>query len=690
MVLVEYLSDEKSNIARNLARSGSFIERINDDIKNHAENFDEYAEREVFCLIDYVIMYFNNNDEKYRYLYIGERLKMAYDPQSSVQQRTDRLLEFIKRDKGVFTKELPTKERDILSSLSTFFEEIIEQFNAPMEKELRVLFIGDCLHQDVIGTLSVLMLQTGSAIRPYKIGTKNINQLRKEIAKLNNEQFDVIFYSPFSYNYNIELNELLNYQNIFINKKKFDNSVHCVVNDVEKIANRLTTTFDCPIYIHNTACIIRETSKVKSILKLLLTCSTRKSAMKIIDTRLKSYIESSNKTYSKQCHLFDELKYFDQFSSFALGQYLYRSPLQHPTKLGMILAEEYNHILYVLSYLVDKKMIVCDLDNTLWDGVIGEGPVTHFKERQEILLKLKSRGIMLAINSKNDPKNINWNGGVLSEKDFVYQSINWEPKIKAFREMQARLNIKMKHFAFVDDRPDELELIRDTYPEIRCMDATCIDTWHLFSIWCDLLDENDTMDRTQMYIDRDSRANFLQTIEGETNDETASFKKLELKLSVQEIDVSDVKRATELINRTNQFNMRASRTTLKEVENWVTDENFTVLKAEMSDKFGSMGIISILVYEQTPQHIFINSFVLSCRVFGYQVECAILNEVKKRALMRNVGKIVGEYIETDSNSPCKDVFKENQFTENGRCWEYFERNLSTLKDPEWLSINSDR
>ena len=106
----------------------------------------------------------------------------------------------------------------------------------------------------------------------------------------------------------------------------------------------------------------------------------------------------------------------------------YDADLQHPAVFGKHLAEEYRELLDVQCHLLSKKLVVCDLDNTLWDGLIGEGPVAHHAERQQALLRLRQKGVVLAIASKNEAKNVTWAGGVLSEGDFVCSQVNWDPK----------------------------------------------------------------------------------------------------------------------------------------------------------------------------------------------------------------------------------------------------------------------
>jgi len=684
--LIFWLKKEKPHIASSLAMCGSFIPRIKESIEAHSDKFDEYVEREISCLVDYMVLYFSEEKEEYKHLYVGERLKMSYDMSCSAQERSDRLIEFMRRDKQVFTQALAQDNNECTNALIGFFDSIMTEFKAPIKKEFHVLFIGDCIHQDVMGSLSVLIMQHGVALAPHMISTKNIFQLHGELKELKNRKFDVVFYSPLSYEYNLDFSGLIHYRNIFMSGFNFAEALSNICKDIEIVADRIISEFDCPVFIHNTAGIIRDESRSKLVIKFILGMRLRQQAVKYIDKRIRKYIKSRNSSRFKQLFLLDELDLLKRNSLYDLGKYIYKSALQHPTKFGMLIAHEYNNILFVLANLYGKKLIVCDLDNTLWDGVIGEGQVEHFVERQNILLRLKSKGVLLAINSKNDSKNVRWEGGVLSNDDFVYKAISWSPKVNAFSKMQSKLNLKIKDFIFIDDREDELDLVGTVYPLIKCLDALNLQVWTQLELWETLLDDSKGMDRTQMYKEREDRGDFLNKIDDRVIDEAEIFNNLKLVLSLREVKKSEIKRAVELVNRTNQFNMRGSRVSFNEVELWLKSEQFLVLQASMSDKFGDMGVVSIIVLGLNENSIKIPVFVLSCRVFGYKVEVAILNEVKRIAALQKVNVVIGEYIETASNLPCSTVYSEANFITTGSEQVFNVRDGVELNDPEWLEV----
>jgi FkbH-like protein len=373
----------------------------------------------------------------------------------------------------------------------------------------------------------------------------------------------------------------------------------------------------------------------------------------------------------------------------ALGRMFYDADLQHPAALGKHLAGPFCDVLFVQAHLLKRKLVASDLDNTLWAGVIGEGAgVSHHADRQQALQHLKKKGVVLAVNSKNDPKNIRWDGGLLCADDFVCQQVNWDPKVLNLQRIARQLNLKPKDFVFVDDRPDERELVRVAMPEVLSLDATDDRAWRLLDLWASLLDaEGDAANRTQFYKQREARERFLDEQKPEViSDRGRLFTELDLTIDIRHARPADLKRAVELINRTNQFNTTGARTTLKEVTGWHDHPDWRVLVVDAADKFGSMGTVSVLVLHDTGETIAIPAFVLSCRVFGYGIETALLNRVKR--LAADAGRpIVAQLVRTMHNDPCARVYADNGFREEADHWSFTGSAISA--DPTWLTVRGD-
>jgi FkbH-like protein len=336
-----------------------------------------------------------------------------------------------------------------------------------------------------------------------------------------------------------------------------------------------------------------------------------------------------------------------------------------------------------------KKVIVCDLDNTLWSGVIGEGAVEHFQDRQHILKALRKKGILLAISSKNNPANVHWTGGVLSDADFVSAQINWDPKVLNMRRIANELNLKLKDFLFIDDRADERAMVADTLPEVQTLDAESPDVWRRLAVLAEMLPEPDEMDRTLAYKQREERMRFLEDTEAVAAEQRELFRKLNLKLTIRAAAAKELRRVAELINRTNQFNLCGTRTTTREVTEWSERSDRSVLVVEAADKFGSMGIVCVAVTARTRDTTEIPVLVLSCRVFGYGVEKALLNYIYRSIESRGDGArkvIVGSYRETPQNEPCRKFYPDSGFIWEGGAWVC--RGELHVEDPDWLTVDS--
>lgn len=645
---------------------------------------EEFAEREHATLVHYLTNWIRSGDAVWRSLYLGERAKLAYDPSHEGNARNETIAALVASDRNILQSfdgmaDLDGRDR-VLSELS----EIVERLERPAQLSLDVLFVGDCLHLDTTAFLVDAMSELGIAIRPTYLTQKNPAGLVSAIRELSSKSFDVVFYSPFTYQNGLVSAALYNPAAALRMKMSSEQIAEEMMTEAGAVATALGTTFEAPIFVHNAALVRRHTGGLKDAVAIQATARLRRGVRHHVDARTDILVKKINDETFPHVHKFDEIGFLTAESEMALGRYYHRHGAQHPARLGAVVSERYALILEAVARLKGKKMIVCDLDNTLWDGVIGDGPVQHYGERQALLKKLKDKGILLSIASKNDPRNVHWTDGTLGERDFVYSHINWQPKVSAFPEMERALNLKRKDFVFLDDRADERALVAETYPEIRTFDPDSERTWQLFGIWNEILAEGSDLDRTQMYLDRAARQEMQENAPAE-QDRGQLFAKLGLEVSIFPARRGDVKRAAELVNRTNQFNMTAARTTFSEMKSWSEDSSYRIYLASMRDKFGDMGIVSVLAVRFDGETATIPVFVLSCRVFGYDVENVLLNVVKREALARGCSRVTGRHVETMVNDPCRRTYAQNGFTEQDGMWVWTE-DSGHQDDPDWLKI----
>ncbi len=627
--------------------------------------------------------YFSTGDDTFRSLYIGEKLGLFQDEPLTTEEIAAIRNRVLASDRAILHGQLQHElGAAAAAELARFLDGVEQILTASGKKQLNVIFLGDCFLHDVRSFVTPLAFEDGITISAKIVPQKNPVDQRNKLREISVERFDLILYSPFTYEFALELLPIFNWRRSAAGRRSLGAMVSAACTEVERTLDLLTELFECPTYVHNTLLLRRHDSTAREQFKNLLTLRARRITRGLINPWLAEAV-SRRQAAEANLVLFDETRLLDQASESALGRLIHGAPFQHPAELGRTTAQEYREILAAHADLVGKKVVVCDLDNTLWSGVIGEGAVDHFHHAQRTLKELRRRGVLLAVNSKNDPRNVNWTGAALGPDDFVSMEINWDPKVVNMRRIQAALNLKFKDFVFIDDRPDERAQVKDMFPEIQVLDATSERTWKQLARWAGALAANPDSDRTQQYREREQREQFISAVEPE--DQTAVWTKLEIKTEVRFAAPAELKRVTELINRTNQFNLAGSRTSLKEVRRWHNTPGKRVVVVDAADKFGPMGLIAALLVDLNGPEIQIPVFVLSCRVFGYGIENAVLGAIKRLAVAApEVKAIRGDYRETPHNEPCRKLYPDNGFCREGDSWVL--RQIEVTTPPAWLTV----
>jgi HAD superfamily phosphatase (TIGR01681 family) len=659
----------------------------------------EFADRETIAFVDYLVTYFAEGNPTYRDLYIGEKLKQCYSRSDTPEEAIARRRQITGRDRVVMLDAIGAYLEPADRALfANELDRMHAAITTPSQKLCRVLLVGDCLFLDLLAFLTVPLIESGIQLVPTFVTNKLVNEQHRELRQLEGKQFDLVFYSPLTYAFHLEFSEVQFLKSALYRPAQLKAIAASAKSDIESTLDLMGRIFDCPIFVHNSANIRRHDQTTSEIVKTVITQAARRYTRRIINDWLPECLGQLNARSHRHLFLLDEMALLATASEYDLSAFLYYSNLQHPVRFAQALATVYHDIITALLLLAKKKLIVCDLDNTLWKGEIGEGGVEHYADRQSTLLTLRRKGVLLAICSKNDPKNVLWFGSSLSEDDFVCSQINWESKVANIRCIAKQLNLNAKDFVFIDDRADERELVTGAMPDVTVLDADSGCTWRQLAIVASTITEGEDGDRTLAYKQRDERVRFLAEVAPDSAlaatlgidsnsvhgvSEVGALTKLNLRLSIRFSDRKDLKRISELVNRTNQFNMCGTRATLQEVTRWHESDHHAIWVAEARDKFGSMGTISVAVVEDTERGIEILVFVLSCRVFGYGMENALLNRIK---LWRPGQSVYGHFIETPHNQPCHQVYPKNGFSWDGSCWIFKEG--KEIPDPVWLTVES--
>lgn len=326
-----------------------------------------------------------------------------------------------------------------------------------------------------------------------------------------------------------------------------------------------------------------------------------------------------------------------------------------------------------------KKCLAVDLDNTLWGGVIGEDGVegieladhkegARYRDTQLVLKKMREQGVMLAIISKNNVQDVEpvfaHPDMILQHDDFVAEKINWDPKCVNIRMLAKELNIGLDSFVFLDDNPAEREQMIAECPEVTVIDfpkdttqlADVVEgTYQKYFFSLDVTGED--MKKTSMY-----RSDLQRKAELAT---AVSFddylKKLEMDMDIHLMKPEEEKRVTQLVNKTNQFNVTTKRYSEEEIHRFAEDENIDVITVHISDKYGDQGLVSLLIIRYEGSVAEIDTFLMSCRVMGRNVENEIMARVKERLVTKNIETVLAQYIKTPKNAPVADLFPKLGF-----------------------------
>jgi FkbH-like protein len=676
------LTAHKNAVARALTASIAEWDKFSDEIQQLSSEPGAFEHLQIDVFVDYLAQYFSTGDPAYRDLYIGEKLKQLYDARDNREQALARRQSITDADTAAYKQtlapHLSNTDWTLLENTLAAFHRIV--LGAEGEAA-RVLLIGDCLYLDIVSFLTAPLFEDGITLEPTFITSKSAAETVSQIEREANKRFDLVFYSPFTYEQSPEYAQFQRGSRAMASQSEMTEAVTSTIEGATKVVDTLLARFNCPILLHNSANIRRHDGSTKQKLANTLTRKARQFTRDLANQKIAALIAERTAAGAEQLFLLDELSLLTNKNEDDQGKYYYGSQLQHPAVFGRTLAERYRELIAAHTWFGKKKIVVCDLDNTLWDGVIGEGEVIHYTERQQTLKKLKEKGVVLAITSKNDPKNVHWRGGILTAEDFVASEIHWEPKATSMKRIATRLNLKLEHFLFIDDREDERELMQMAHPSIKALDATDPRIWALLEQLSQTLPAGTGADRTRFYLEREQREEFLG--QEETSNNAEIFAKLNIRVAIREAEKRDAKRVVELINRTNQFNMCGSRVTNTEVSAWMDSPTAGVYVADAADKFGDMGTVAIFIVLEEENALRIPVFVLSCRVFGYGIETAILNFVKRMAAPRHV---TGNFKETANNGPCRETYPQHGFQWDETLWRY--QSTEEPIDPEWLTIQT--
>ena len=356
-----------------------------------------------------------------------------------------------------------------------------------------------------------------------------------------------------------------------------------------------------------------------------------------------------------------------------------------------------------------KKVLVLDADNVLWGGIIGEDGIEGIKldaqkegriyrDFQRIVRLLSSKGIPLAINSKNNEYDVRevlqkHPYMVLKEDDFAVMKINWRDKASNLQEIAEEMNLGVDSFVFVDDSPFERSLVREKLPQVVVpefpQDVATLPVWisdiekrYFPKVYV----TDDDRKRKDMYKAQVQRSQFMKSA---SNIEDY-LRGLEMKMYVNVDDISAVKRIAQLTQRTNQFNMTTKRYTEQDIKEFMESDNYHVFHMRLVDRFGDNGIVGVVIVKKEDKEAEIDTFLMSCRVIGREAERAFMWFVEKYLADEGVEFVYAKYIPTKKNKLIMSKYEDLNYSlvkEADGIKEYTKKLPDNMiEKPEWIEV----
>ena len=360
-----------------------------------------------------------------------------------------------------------------------------------------------------------------------------------------------------------------------------------------------------------------------------------------------------------------------------MGKILHTNELQK--RLGAAIGEKVR-----LECRIPKKVLLLDLDNTLWGGLAGENDTTPiqlsddheglcYKNLQRVIRQMQQTGVLLAIVSKNNEEDAleiirNHPHMVLREEAFAARRINWQQKHVNIGELAGELNLGTDSFVFWDDSPTERELIREMMPEVTVPDfpekpedlAGAMRRIYREYFEKSVITKEDA-DKTRQYAENARRTRFQEELAGRAVSFEEYLERLQIRVTRVEPE-KHMERFHQLVNKTNQFNLTTKRYDPAKLQKTVEDFTKKVYLYRVEDKFGDYGIVAAAVVdcgastdaETVP---FLEEFVMSCRVMGKNIENTIIREIEEELTQQGYTRFRTAYLPTAKNKPVEQLFE---------------------------------
>jgi FkbH-like protein len=325
-----------------------------------------------------------------------------------------------------------------------------------------------------------------------------------------------------------------------------------------------------------------------------------------------------------------------------------------------------------------KKLLVLDCDNTLWGGIAGDEELTElllgqdgvgqiYSDFQRAVVSWRKKGILIAVVSKNEEDTV-WNvfehheGMIIQREDLVGFQINWEDKPNNVKRLQEELDLGLDSIVFWDDNPSERDLMRRSLPEVLTVEVpTELEEWPSFllsmSEFANFQPWETTSDKTKEYALRQEFKKGASV----ALDKESYLLSINMVPTAHEVTSGNLGRALQLVSKTNQFNLRTKRMSMVELKAFCDSNCFSFLTS-LEDTYGNHGLVGLVLARPLEGNtVFIENFILSCRVFGRNLESWMMETLVRRATSQGMERIIGEFIPSGKNNLVRHFFEDHHF-----------------------------
>nr|WP_321152395.1 HAD-IIIC family phosphatase [uncultured Acetatifactor sp.] len=353
----------------------------------------------------------------------------------------------------------------------------------------------------------------------------------------------------------------------------------------------------------------------------------------------------------------------------------YMGRILHTNEAQKRIVELLLHIIR-LQRRIPKKVLLLDLDNTLWGGLAGEADHTPivlsgehtglmYRNLQRVIAGMQKQGVLLGIVSKNNEKDAmdiisSHPQMVLRPEDFVAMKINWRPKPENIAEIARELNLGLDSFVFWDDSPAERTLVKASLPQVTVPDFPDRPeelTEAMVRIYRQYFEQaavtSEDRQKTRQYAENAKRS----ALKTQALDFASYLRQLAMEIS-RESPEANSERLTQLVNKTNQFNLTTKRYEPSAMQGLLQDAGKRVHLYRVKDCFGDNGIVAAVIVDLTEAVPMIDTFVMSCRVMGRNIENAIIEDIERELYRQGYTSLRAKYLPTAKNRPVENLFEK--------------------------------